>query len=67
MATETHAKDRLDVVTGVTGHTGREVAETLLAHGKRVRVIGRNLERLRSTAISVRSGTAGGWMRPILG
>jgi uncharacterized protein YbjT (DUF2867 family) len=47
MATETHAKDRLDVVTGATGHTGRVVGETLLAHGKRVRVIGRNLERLQ--------------------
>jgi len=36
------------VVTGATGNTGRVVAETLLAKGKRVRVIGRNAKNLQS-------------------
>lgn len=35
------------VITGATGHTGRPIAENLLRHGKRVRVIGRNLDRLQ--------------------
>ena len=36
------------VVTGATGNTGRVIAETLLAKGKRVRAIGRNAEHLQS-------------------
>src|SRR5688572_7621359 len=36
------------VVTGATGNTGRVVAETLLAKGKKVRVIGRNTGNLQS-------------------
>jgi len=36
------------VVTGATGNTGRVVAETLLAKGKRVRVIGRSAKNLQS-------------------
>ena len=34
------------VVTGATGNTGRIIAETLLAKGKKVRAIGRNAETL---------------------
>jgi uncharacterized protein YbjT (DUF2867 family) len=48
MTLETQDKDRLYAVTGATGNTGRVVAQTLLAHGKRVRVIGRHPEALRS-------------------
>ena len=36
------------VVTGATGHTGSVIAKTLLAQGKRVRVVGRNTDRLNS-------------------
>ena len=36
------------VVTGATGNTGRVVAETLLAKGKRVRVTGRSAKNLQS-------------------
>ena len=36
----------LTVVTGATGHTGRRIAEALLAAGRRVRVVGRRAERL---------------------
>jgi uncharacterized protein YbjT (DUF2867 family) len=36
------------VVTGATGHTGSVVAKRLLADGKKVRVVGRNTERLSS-------------------
>jgi uncharacterized protein YbjT (DUF2867 family) len=36
------------VVTGATGNTGRVIAETLLANGKKVRAIGRNAEHLQS-------------------
>jgi uncharacterized protein YbjT (DUF2867 family) len=36
------------VVTGATGNTGRVIAETLLAKGKRVRVIGRSAKNLQS-------------------
>jgi uncharacterized protein YbjT (DUF2867 family) len=39
-------KNHWVVVTGATGHVGRRVAERLLAEGRRVRVIGRNAERL---------------------
>jgi uncharacterized protein YbjT (DUF2867 family) len=35
------------VVTGATGHTGKVVAEELLAKGQKVRVIGRDAERLQ--------------------
>ncbi|HLX00229.1 MAG TPA: NAD(P)H-binding protein [Candidatus Acidoferrales bacterium] len=34
-------------VTGATGHTGKVVAETLLAGGEKVRVIGRNADKLQ--------------------
>jgi uncharacterized protein YbjT (DUF2867 family) len=34
------------VVTGATGHTGSIVAKRLLAEGKKVRVLGRSIERL---------------------
>ena len=36
------------VVTGATGHTGSAIAKKLLAEGKKVRVVGRNAERLSS-------------------
>jgi len=35
------------VVTGATGNTGKVAAERLLAGGKKVRVVGRNAERLQ--------------------
>ncbi len=35
------------VITGATGNTGRVVAETLLAKGEKIRVIGRSAERLQ--------------------
>jgi uncharacterized protein YbjT (DUF2867 family) len=35
------------VITGATGNTGKIVAETLLAKGERIRVIGRSAERLQ--------------------
>lgn len=35
-------------ITGATGNTGRRIAETLLENGKRVRVIGRNADRMQS-------------------
>jgi uncharacterized protein YbjT (DUF2867 family) len=38
------------VVTGATGNTGRRVAEKLLEAGKKVRVAGRNAEKLASFA-----------------
>jgi len=47
MTKELDEKDRLYVVTGATGRTGNVVAETLLAYGKRVRVIGRNPNKLQ--------------------
>ena len=34
------------VILGATGHTGSAIAENLLAKGEKVRVIGRNKERL---------------------
>jgi len=34
-------------VTGATGHTGKVVAESLLAAGEKVRVIGRNTDKLQ--------------------
>jgi uncharacterized protein YbjT (DUF2867 family) len=40
-------EDAMYVITGATGNTGRVIAETLLAKGKKVRVIGRNAERLQ--------------------
>jgi uncharacterized protein YbjT (DUF2867 family) len=40
------------VVTGSTGHTGSVIAKKLLAHGKKVRVVGRSAERL-STFVSL--------------
>jgi uncharacterized protein YbjT (DUF2867 family) len=36
------------VITGATGHTGSVIAKKLLAQGKKVRVVGRNTERLSS-------------------
>lgn len=36
------------VITGATGHTGSAIAKRLLAQGKKVRVVGRNTERLSS-------------------
>jgi nucleoside-diphosphate-sugar epimerase len=47
MTFEIQDKDRLYVVTGATGNTGRVVAGTLPEHGRRVRVIDRSLEVLR--------------------
>ena len=46
------------VITGATGNTGRIIAETLLANGKKVRAIGRNAKRLQSL---VKKG--GGWLK----
>lgn len=37
----------MNVVTGATGHAGNVVARTLLAKGEKVRVIGRNADRLK--------------------
>src|SRR5881396_2049500 len=37
----------MHVVTGATGNTGKVIAETLLAKGRKVRAIGRNPEHLR--------------------
>jgi uncharacterized protein YbjT (DUF2867 family) len=37
-------------ITGATGNTGRRIAEALLSKGKKVRVIGRDAERLKSLA-----------------
>ena len=34
------------VVIGATGHTGSVIAKRLLAQGKKVRAVGRNMERL---------------------
>jgi uncharacterized protein YbjT (DUF2867 family) len=45
MAVEAREKDHY-VVTGATGRTGSVVADSLLVHGKRVLVIGRNLHKL---------------------
>jgi len=39
---------KMYVVTGATGHTGSVITKRLLARGKKVRVIGRNTERLAS-------------------
>ena len=36
------------VVTGASGHTGNVVAKALLARGEKVRVVGRNAERLKA-------------------
>ena len=36
------------VIMGATGNTGRVIAETLLAKGKKVRVVGRSPERLKA-------------------
>src|SRR6266849_5554465 len=36
------------VVTGATGHTGNVVAKALLAKGEKVRVVGRNADRLKA-------------------
>jgi len=41
-------KDAWYVITGATGHIGRRIAEPLLAAGRRVRVIGRSADRLKS-------------------
>jgi uncharacterized protein YbjT (DUF2867 family) len=38
------------VVTGATGHTGKIVAKALLTKGEKVRVIGRNADRLKEFA-----------------
>jgi len=38
------------VITGATGHTGKTVAENLLAAGKSVKVIGRSAEKLSELA-----------------
>jgi uncharacterized protein YbjT (DUF2867 family) len=38
------------VVTGATGHTGNVVAKALLNRGEKVRVVGRNADRLKALA-----------------
>ncbi len=38
------------VITGATGNVGRRVCEILLANGKKVRAVGRNLEKLKPLA-----------------
>jgi uncharacterized protein YbjT (DUF2867 family) len=38
------------VVLGASGHTGRVVAENLLEHGQKVRVVGRSADRLQDLA-----------------
>src|ERR1051326_5744781 len=38
----------LYVITGATGHIGQRVAEALLAQQKRVRVVGRHAEKLKT-------------------
>jgi uncharacterized protein YbjT (DUF2867 family) len=40
-------KDTMIVVTGATGNTGKVVAETLLAAGEKIRVIGRSADKLQ--------------------
>jgi len=39
------------VITGATGNTGKVIAETLLAKGKKVKVVGRTMERLKPLVI----------------
>lgn len=39
-------------ITGATGHTGNVVARALLSKGEKVRVIGRNAERLQAFVAS---------------
>ncbi len=48
------------VITGATGHTGKVAAETLLASGAKVRVIGRDAQRLQRLS---REGRGGGGRR----
>ena len=38
------------IITGATGNTGKAIAEALLAKGKKVRVIGRSADRLKTLA-----------------
>lgn len=38
------------VITGATGHTGSTAARSLLSRGQKVRVLGRNADRLKSLA-----------------
>jgi len=44
---KTRLEKQAYIVTGATGNIGKALAERLLAHGKKVRVIGRNEERLK--------------------
>lgn len=46
-STPSTSSKRMYVVSGATGHTGKIVAESLLARGQKVRVIGRDAERLQ--------------------
>jgi uncharacterized protein YbjT (DUF2867 family) len=48
------------VITGATGNTGRPAAEKLLEAGERVRVIGRNAEKLQELARKGAEPLAGG-------
>src|SRR5262245_39559882 len=50
MDSETIWKEGMAMITvmGASGNTGKVVAEKLLAAGQRVRVIGRNAERLKT-------------------
>jgi uncharacterized protein YbjT (DUF2867 family) len=47
---ESHEEELMYVITGATGNTGSVAAKSLLAQGKKVRVIGRNADRLQSLA-----------------
>ena len=44
------------VITGATGNTGKVVAERLLAEGRKVRVVGRNAEKLQPCAAPAEFG-----------
>ena len=60
------------VITGATGKTGSVVAETLIAKGQKIRVLGRDEGKLKGftnkgTGPEAISASAGGWSRSAYG